>query len=86
MMAVVDAVTGKVYGSPIPGVGTDLYVSTDVMSEKQIDFRPDSSLMVFRNACRGARTECGVYYFNFKNGHFDLVKRVLVDLTNAGQK
>jgi hypothetical protein len=81
MMAVVDAETGKVYPSPIPGVGTELFVSMDIMSDREIDFRLDSSLMILRNACRGARAECGVYYFNWKDNHFDLVWQTLVDLT-----
>ena len=81
MMAVVDAGTGKVYASPIPGVGTELFVSMDIMSDREIDFRLDSSLMILRNACRGARTKCGVYYFNWKDNHFDLVWQTLVDLT-----
>jgi hypothetical protein len=37
--------------------------------------------MVLRDACRTARTQCGVYYFNWTGSRFDLVKRVLVDLT-----
>jgi hypothetical protein len=81
MMAVVDAETGKVYASPIPGAGTELFVSMDIMSDREIDFRLDSSLMILRNACRGARTQCGVYYFNWKDNHFDPVWQTLVDLT-----
>lgn len=81
MMAIVDAETGKVYASPIPGVGTELFVSMDIMSDREIDFRLDSSLMILRNACRGPRTQCGVYYFNWKDNHFDLVWQTPVDLT-----
>ena len=83
MMAVVDAETGRVYSPPISGAGTELYVSMDPMSDREIDFRLDSTLMVFRNACQGARTQCGVYYFNWKDNHFDLVNRVPVDLTKV---
>jgi hypothetical protein len=83
MMALVDAETGKVYPPPMSGVGTELYVPMDIMSEREVDFRLDSSLMILRNACREARRECGVYCFNWKGNHFDLVKRVLVDLTKS---
>ena len=53
------------------------------MSDVEIDFRLDSTLMVLRNACHEGRTQCGVYYFNFKEGHFILLRRVLVDLTKS---
>ena len=53
--------------------------------EEEIDFQPNSSLMVLRNACKAAWKECGVYYFNWKNGHFALVKRALVDLTKLAR-
>jgi hypothetical protein len=81
MMAVVNAGTRKVYASPTPGVGTELFVSMDIMSDREIDFPLDSSLMILRKACRGARTQCGVYYFNWNDNHFDLVWQTLVDLT-----
>ena len=74
MMAVVDAKTGKVHGSPIPGQGTGLFVNMDPSSDVEIDFRPDSRLMILRNACRVARSQCGVYYFHFTDGQFQLIK------------
>jgi hypothetical protein len=86
MMAIVDAETGKIYESPIPGAGSGLYVSMDMMSDREIDFRLNSSLMVFHNACREARTDCGIYYFNFNGEHFELLKRVPVDLTKVERK
>src|SRR5437868_2812690 len=43
MMAVVDAETGKVYAPPMSGVGTELEVPMDIMSDKEIDFRLDTS-------------------------------------------
>lgn len=85
MMAIVDAKTGKVYSPPLSGVGTELYLPMDPMSDREIDFRPNSSLMVLRNACKNARKECGVYYFNWENDRFSLVKRALVDLTKLAQ-
>ena len=81
MMAVVDAKTGKVYDPPLSGTGTELYVNMDMLGDREIDFKPESSLMVLRNACRIARSECGVYYFNWQNNKFTLLKRVLMDLT-----
>jgi hypothetical protein len=83
MMAVVDAVTGSVYGSPLTGDGTSLYVSMDPLSDFDIDFHRDSSLMVLRNGCAKARAECGVYYFNWRGDRFVLLKRTLLDLTKA---
>jgi hypothetical protein len=85
MMAVVDAKTGTVYPPPLSGVGTELYVPMDPMSDGEIDFRINSTLMVLRNACKEARKECGVYYFDWKNDHFALVSRALVDLTKLAQ-
>jgi hypothetical protein len=83
MMAVVDAKSGTVYSPPLSGAGTELYVPMDMLGDREIDFRRDSSLMVLRNACKQARRECGVYYFNWKDDHFDLIKRTLIDLTRA---
>lgn len=83
MMAIVDAETGKVYPPPLSGAGTELLVPMDIMSDREIDFRLDSTLMVLRNACRIARTQCGVYYFDWKDNRFVLVKRTLVDITKA---
>jgi hypothetical protein len=85
MMAVVDAKTGTVYPPPLSGVGTELYVPMDPMSDVEIDFRLNSTLMVLRNACKEARKECGVYCFEWKNDHFALVSRVLMDLTKLAQ-
>lgn len=81
MMAIVDATTGRIYNPPLSGVGTELYVSMDQLSDKEIDFQPNSSLMILRNACTDARKGCGVYYFNWQNNKFALLKRTLVDLT-----
>jgi len=81
MMAIVDAQTGKVYDPPLSPKGDELYVTMDLLSDVETDFKPDSSLMVLRNACREARQECGVYYFNWQNEHFVLLRRTLKDLT-----
>ena len=81
MMAVVDAKTGEVYDPPLSGSGAELYVNMDMLGDREIDFNPNSSLMVLRNACRIARSECGVYYFNWQNDKFVLLKRVSIDLT-----
>jgi len=76
MMAVVDAVTGVVYSPPLSGVGTELFVPIDPRSEQEIDFQPDSSLIVLRNACADfkSRSSCGTYYFNWHDNRFDLVR------------
>jgi hypothetical protein len=55
----------------------------DLLGDVEIDFQHDSRLMVLRNACKEARRECGVYYFNWQNDHFALIRRTLVDLTKA---
>jgi hypothetical protein len=81
MMAVVDRTTGKVYDPPLSGAGTELYVPLDNLSEMKTEFRPNSSLLVLRNACRDFkdRNSCGTYYFDWKNNRFDLLKFVHVD-------
>jgi hypothetical protein len=81
MMAVVDAETGSVYDPPLSGTGSELYVPLDNLSDMKIGFRKDSSLMVLRNACRTFRNRnsCGIYYFNWKDNRFALVKFVMVD-------
>lgn len=79
-MAIVDAKTGIVCEPPL----TDqdfLHVPLDNLSDMETDVRPDSSLMILRNACRDSkdRKTCGTYYFNWKDNSFDLVKFVFVD-------
>jgi hypothetical protein len=80
MMATVDAKTGNVYDPPLSGQDS-LNVPLDNLSDMEIDLRPDSSLLVLRNACRDFkdRKTCGRYYFNWKDNHFILVKFVMVD-------
>jgi hypothetical protein len=80
MMATVDAETGKVYEPPLADK-TSLWVPLDNLSEMETDLRPDSSLLILRNACRDLkdRRTCGTYYFNWKENHFDLVKFVVID-------
>jgi hypothetical protein len=82
MMAIVDAKTGTVHGPPLSRDG-ELYLPMDMLSDREIDFQPDSTLMILRNACKGARSDCGVYYFNWNNDRFVLLKRTLVDLTKV---
>ena len=78
MMAIVDAQTGTVYAPPLSGTGTELYIPLDNLSEMRFDFRPNSSLMVLRNACRDFknRESCGAYDFNWSENHFTQVKFV----------
>jgi hypothetical protein len=80
MMATVDTVTGNVYEPPLSLHGS-LDVPLDNLSDMEVDFRPDSSLLVLRNGCRdfAKRSSCGVYYFNWKGNHFDLLKFVHVE-------
>ena len=58
-----------------------LWVPLDNLSDMEIDLRPDSSLMILRNACRDFkdRKSCGTYYFNWKDNHFVLLKFVMLD-------
>ena len=53
----------------------------DNLSDMDVDFRPDSSLMVLWNGCRDFRNRktCGSYYFNWRDDRFVLLKFVLVD-------
>ena len=73
MMAIVDLKTGNVYPPPLSG-GSELNLPLDNLSDMETDFRPDSSLMVLRNACRNFRGECGTYYFNWSHDRFALLK------------
>ena len=52
MMAIVGAKTGPIYSPPLADKATPLSVPMDNLSDMEIDVRPDSSLMVLRNACR----------------------------------
>jgi hypothetical protein len=76
MMPIVDAQTGMVYDPTLSGVGPELFVPLDSLGDMEVDFQPDSSLLVLRNACRdfSKRNSCGVYFFNWKGNHFDLLK------------
>ena len=76
MMAVADLKTGVVYDPPLSGVGTELYVPLDNLSEMKTEYQPDSSLMILRDACRNFRGECGTYYFIWRDNTFSLVKLV----------
>jgi hypothetical protein len=74
MMAIVDTKTGIIYDPPLSGVGTELYLPLDNLSEMKTEYRPDSSLMILRDACRNFRGECGTYYFDWRDNKFELVK------------
>jgi hypothetical protein len=80
MMATVDAKTGIVYEPPLASDGS-LFVPLDNLSDMEIDFRVDSSMLVLRNACRDFRNRksCGIYYFNWTGNRFALVKFIFVD-------
>jgi hypothetical protein len=80
MMATVDAKTGVVYAPPLSGAG-ELHVPLDNLSDMEVDFRLDSTLLILRNACRDfkKRASCGVYYFNWRDGRFSLIKFTAVD-------
>jgi hypothetical protein len=80
MMAIVDAETGAVYEPPLSEKGS-LYVPLDNLSDMEVDFRPNSSLLVLRNACRDfkIRGSCGTYYFDWKDNRFLLAKFVLAN-------
>jgi hypothetical protein len=75
MMAIVDAKTGIIYQPPLADKGS-LWVPLDNLSDMETDLRPDSSLMILRNACRDFRRECGTYYFDWKDNRFNLVRLV----------
>jgi hypothetical protein len=81
MMATVDAKTGIIYGPPLAGEGSELYVPLDNLSKMEVDFRPNSSLVILRNACRDFknRLSCGRYYFNWTENQFSLIKFIADD-------
>jgi hypothetical protein len=78
MMATVDARTGAVYEPPLSDKGS-LYVPLDNLGDGEIELRPNSSLLVLRDARRDFknRDSCGTYYFNWKDSHFILVGFVM---------
>lgn len=80
MMATVDAETGTVYDPPLADKNS-LWVPLDNLSDMEIDLRPDSSLLILRNACRDFkdRKTCGTYFFNWRDNHFYLVKFVYIN-------
>lgn len=80
MMTTVDAETGKVYDPLLADKGS-LWVPLDNLSDMETDLRPDSSLLVLRNACRDFkdRKTCGTDYCNWKDNHFDLVRFIYVN-------
>jgi len=82
LMAIVDAKTGRVYGPPLSSPGIqELYLPLDNLGESEVDFRLDSNLMVLREACGDFkdRSKCGIYYFNWKDNHFELLKFIYVN-------
>lgn len=79
-MVVVNGTTGHVIMPPLR-YGTELELPLDPLSDREMDFKPSSALMVLRNACHGGRLECGVYYFVLENDEWRLIRRNLVDLT-----
>lgn len=83
-MAIVDAKTGNVYAPPLAD-NLSLQLKLDNLSDMEVDFRPDSSLMVLRNACRdfAKRETCGRYYFNWMDDGCVLLKFVRLDTTKA---
>lgn len=78
MMATVDAITGTVYEPPLSRKGS-LYVPLDNLGDGEIELRPNSSLLVLRDACSDFknRDSCGTYYFNWKDNRFALLRFVM---------
>lgn len=58
----------------MPGPSIGFVLEMDPLTDREIDFQPDSRLMILRNGCLGARSKCGVYYFHFTDGKFQLIK------------
>ena len=85
-MAIVDAKTGMVYDPPLSAKGS-LYVPLDNLSDMVTDLRPDSSLLVLKNACTDFknRDSCGIFYFNWKDHRFVLVKFVRMNMAKLLQ-
>lgn len=74
-MAMVDAKTGIVFGPPFERSGT-MQLPLEIWSDMKVDFRPDSSLLILRNACSNYpdRATCGVYHLSWTGKKFDVVK------------
>ena len=72
MTAAVDAITGIIYPPPLSAPG-ELSVPLDNHGEMRIEFKPNSGLMILRNACANFknRVSCGTYYFNGQNHRYE---------------
>jgi len=71
-MAVVDCKTGKTVDGPFNLLGFDLSNLYEG-GEEQLDFRPDSRLIIARG-CPGEK-DCGTYYYEWTNDHFKLLRK-----------
>ncbi len=72
MMATVDALTGTIIEPSLARRGS-LQVPLDIWGPMEIDFKPDSRLLILRDACREGRQACGTYGFEMKEGQFQIV-------------
>jgi hypothetical protein len=71
-MATVDSKTGKSFDGPFAILGYDLsYVYEG--GEEQLEFRPDSRLIVARG-CPGEK-DCGTYYYEWTDDRFKLLHK-----------
>jgi hypothetical protein len=81
MMAIVDALTGRIYKAPLPGTKeADFIVPLDraLPPDKEgFEFRLNSGLMMIRGGCRAEGKYCGDYYFNWTGDKFVLIKQLL---------
>jgi hypothetical protein len=71
-MALVDSATGRVLDGPFGILGYDL-ARVYEGGEEQLEFRPDSRLLVARG-CPGEK-DCGTYYYEWAEGRFKLVRK-----------
>ncbi len=72
MMATVDALTGTIIEPPLARKGS-LQVPLNIWSPMEINFNPDSRLLILRDACREGRQACGTYGFEIRQGQFQIV-------------
>ena len=87
MMAMVDAQTGDVFSPPISfdGTGTQslvlplLTIGLSVGRNPDVQFRPDSSLMVIRATPKQTQQHPSyTYYFLWHDGRWKILRRVLI--------
>ena len=71
-LAIIDDKTGRTFDAPFNVLGYDLNYTYEG-GEDQVEFRPDSRLIIARG-CPGEK-DCGTYYYEWVNDTFKLIRK-----------